>query len=260
MVSIITCFMLSALTALPAPRVDQETSDLERAIVWLGNFHRAPVKKARAHRLAKLFSAYGKRWKVDPWMAIAIACQESKFRDRPRRIYIKKCKTVLEDGKAIQLCTYKWPGERGVMQVVPRLVRASYHACTGWDLQDPSVLENTGINVCVGMHLMAYRRDKVRRKLRKGRRFNLRGGRIGGSTTRHHGPCSRKHVKFCLNGNLKLCNRWWWVASWNWGTHQVFCGNTSRRFDFSGYPIRVLRRYKRIISKFRSKRVKSGNT
>lgn len=224
-----------------------ETRRLRAAILWLGERGKCKIPKKRAALLARLFVKYGKIWKVNPWIAASVAYQESKFTDKPKKLLVERCKKVWDDAYGeVEICKIKWPGERGMMQVVPKYARDSFSACKGRSWNDPNEMQDTETNVCVSMHLMAARRSRVRTR----RSFVLRGGR--GRRTYRHAPCGPRQRKFCRK-HRALCKKFWWVASWNWGSHRVIC--TSRgRYDFAGYPIRVLKRYKRIVGKFRGRK------
>lgn len=217
------------------------------AITWLRARSKMPMKRSRAAELSRLFRKYGRMWKVDPWIGVSIAMQESHFRDRPPPLKITRCKTKIVDGSAIEICRKYWPGERGMMQVIPRWARSSFMACKGGSWKDPDELEDTETNICVGMHLLARRRARIRKTMRKRRLFVVRGA--SWRYQRVWKPCSWRQRKFCKNGNLALCKRMWWVASWNWGSHRLFCGGRNR-WDTQGYPIKVLKRYKLIVKKF----------
>lgn len=220
---------------------------LTKAIMKLGiqppNKHHITLKRAK--RLAALFEHYGKKWGVDPWLAVSIARQESHFTDRPKRV--KRCKTVIEGDSAVRKCWSIWAGEQGLMQVVPKYSAGAFKACTGRNWKYAREFRPTEIGVCTGMWLMGYRRDKVRRKMRIGKWFLMRGGRW--SATRLFAPCGYSQKRFCRNGNRAACKRLWWVGSYNWGTHRVFC-RRRKGIDPAGYPIRVIDRYMRIKKKF----------
>jgi hypothetical protein len=245
---------VAALIAALANTVDASAPEekyedrIERAIVWLRAGARMPVERSRARLLSRLFRKYGKMWGVDPWIAVSIAFQESRFSDRPRPVHVTRCRTKIADGMAVEVCRKVWPGERGLMQVIPRWARTSFMACKGRSWKDPDELEDTETNVCVGMHLMAKRRARIRTTMRHRRLFVVRG-----ASWRYQyawKPCSPRQRRFCRNGNSALCRRLWWVASWNWGSHRLFCGRVRSRFDPQGYPIKVLRRYKMLVRKF----------
>ena len=91
-------------------------SALGRAIKFLAKYHHNPLKNRRVRTLVKHFQRFGKRWNIDPWLAVSIACQESVFRDQPRRIKIRRCATEIRRGTARRVCKMVWAGERGVMQ------------------------------------------------------------------------------------------------------------------------------------------------
>jgi hypothetical protein len=240
--------MVSMLANVDAVVKPDEPSRIERAITWLRNTSKMPVAKKRARDLARWFRKYGAMWKVDPWVAVAIAHQESHFRDRPPHLMITRCRTKFVDGSAVEICRKVWPGERGLMQVIPRWARKSFMACKGRSWKDPDELYDTETNICVGMHLLAARRAKIRDTMAKRRLFIVRGAKWNYQYAWK--PCSWRQRKFC-RGNAPLCARMWWVASWNWGSHRLYCGGRNR-FDTQGYPIKVLKRYKLIVKKFGS--------
>lgn len=248
---LVATFFLAA-----APQADnpKEVQALARAIRFLGRYHKNPVQKARSVTLAQCFIKYGRRWSVDPWLAASVACQESIFKDRPRRIRIRRCKTSIRRGVAFNDCRSVWAGERGVMQVIPAYVKEGFVACKGrpWKSQDE--LSETDVAVCVGVWLMARKRNRIWKKIRRGLAFKVRGGGFDWSRSYH--PCSKRQKQFCHNGNKGLCRRFWWVASYNWGSHKILCGRIDRTIDFEGYPIRIIRRYKTIVTMF-GKGVKS---
>jgi len=71
-----------------------------------------------------------------------------------------------------------------------------------------------------------------------------------GSWLKRYAPCSKRHRHFCEGDMAEVCRRYWWVASYNWGSHQLLCGQTARGIDFTGYPIRVLGRLAYIWKRF----------
>jgi hypothetical protein len=222
---------------------------VKAAILHLASSSNVPVSGQRAAALARWFVKYGSAWRVDPLLAASVALQESHFRDRPSRCYVTKCRTKIDSktGSAVEVCKRVWPGERGMLQIIPRYARASFTACKGRSWRDPDELYDTETNICVGMHLMAKRRRAVRKR----RLFVARGHKH--RWRRHFKPCSYRQRRFCNNGNRRLCAKHWWIASWNWGSHRVYCRRVSK-FDHAGYPIRVLRRYARLVRKFRRKK------
>lgn len=226
--------------------------NVTQAILYLVEKERVKVTEKRAKTIAKYMVVYGNRWKVDPYIGVSIACQESLFKDRPRRIKVIRCHTVIQDGIAKRKCIKKWPGERGIMQVVPRWSRESYKACFGKRLEDPDVLYNTKVNVCVGMHLLAKRRSIVAK-----RSAGMYGGFVvrGASYRRskRFGPCGWAQIHFCKGKYSKWCKRLWWVGTWNWGSHRMICNRVSRVHNFAGYPIAIIRRYVDIVNKFKWK-------
>ena len=233
-----------------AKATQTERDGIERAIVWLRTRSHMPVKEKRAKRLARLFRKYGRMWKVDPWVGVSIAQQESHFRDHPPPVLVKRCKTRIVDGNTVEICRKVWPGDRGMMQIIPRWARASFMACKGRSWHDPDELEDTETNICVAMHLLAKRRARILKQMRQERLFIVRGARW--HYQRKWKPCSPRQLRFCRS-NRGLCKRLWWVAAWNWGWHRLFCGGHTR-FDTQGYPIKVLRRYKMIVARFRGKK------
>ena len=211
--------------------------------------HKNPVSRARALELAWYFTSYGRKWGVDPWLAVSVACQESIFRDRPARVKVRRCRTVVRDGVATRRCRRVWAGERGMMQMIPGYSKEAFFACKGRRWDDVEELQDTETSICVGLWMMARRKRKVRWRSSKGLSFQSKG--IRRRWVPHYAPCSRRQRRFCRHGNRRLCARYWWIGSYNWGSHKVLCGRISRTVDFAGYPIRVLRRYKHIVRKFR---------
>lgn len=207
---------------------------------------------ARAERVAALLRTYGRKWQVDPWLAASVAYHESRYKDRPRRVLVKRCKSkwfhrVGNLGSFQPVCRLIWPGERGILQVVPAYARASWRACKGTKRWRREVeLEDTATNICVSLHLMASRRARVQRRIRHritfvsmwpGRRRRWR---------RDYGPCTSYQRRWCAKWGT-LCKRLWWIASWNWGSHRQLCSNSFG----SSYPVRVLRLYRRMEQRFR---------
>ncbi len=214
---------------------------LGRAVSFLAAYHGNPLSVERAEELAALFYRYGRRWKVNPYLVASIACQESIFRTYPRKVKVRRCRTVVVAGRAETRCEEYWAGERGMMQIIPSYVLEGYRACTGRRrLHRWSDLTPAEVNVCVGSWLLARKREAILDRMRRGKAFMVRGGE--GSWKRHYAPCSRRHRHFCKGPMAQVCRRYWWVASYNWGSHQLLCGRTARGIDFAGYPIRVLGR------------------
>jgi len=222
---------------------------LARAISYLAAYHGSPVAEIRAKELAGYFRRYGAKWHVDPWLAASIACQESIFRDYPRKVKVRRCRTIVRNGRAETECHRVWAGERGMMQVIFWYVRDAYRACTGKRLKHASQLVHTETNICVGTWLMAHKRDKILARMRKRRPFVVRGA--GAKWSRRYHACSSRQRHFCRGRFKPYCEKFWWVASYNWGSHQLICGRTRRAIDYAGYPMRVLRRYAFITHKFR---------
>ena len=214
---------------------------LGRALSFLAAYHNNPLSVERAEHLAALFYRYGRRWGVNPYLVASIACQESIFRSYPRKVRVRRCRTVIRQGRAETLCENYWAGERGMMQVIPSYVREGYRLCTGrrrW--RRLSDLTPAEVNVCVGAWLLARKRKAILDRMRRGKGFIVRGAET--SWRSRYAPCSRRHRHFCEGDNAETCRRYWWVASYNWGSHQLLCGPTARGIDFTGYPIRVLGR------------------
>lgn len=252
MMAVALLFLVASVYAQPptvVPAGGRKIVELSKAISYLAKYHHNPLNKARSQQLARWFWKYGNRWAVDPWMAVSIACQESIFKDRPRKIFVNRCKTVIDGDRAIQICRKVWGGEYGMMQVVPTYAKPSFRACKGRKWKTTRELHDTETNLCVSIHLMAARRGRIRKRIRRRIPFMLRGAK--GNWTRRYSPCSRRHRKFCKNGNKAYCKRWWWVASWNWGSHRVICNRVSKQHDFAGYPIRVIGRYRKIVERFK---------
>lgn len=247
-VGIIFVLAMIILLCNIANATETKRDGLKRAIVWLRVKSKLPIKEKRAKRLAHLFRKYGRMWKVDPWVGVSIAQQESHFRDHPPPVLVKRCKTRIVDGNTVEICRKVWPGDRGMMQIIPRWARSSFMACKGRSWHDPDELEDTETNICVAMHLLAKRRARIQKQMKQKRFFHVRGVPKR-RYQRTWKPCSPRQLRFCRS-NRGLCKRLWWVASWNWGWHRLFCGGRSR-FDTQGYPIKVLRRYKMIVSKFK---------
>jgi hypothetical protein len=253
----------SRATAKPDPkRVETEVEEYEltgegltplaRAIRFLARLRKNPVSEARARMLARYFRRYGKLWNVDPWLAITIACQESIFRDHPPKILVHRCRTVVRRGEPVRRCRKVWPGERGLMQIIPVYSEEAFFACEGrrWDRKDELI--ETRINVCAGIWTLAARRKALEDRQRINRAFIVRGS--DRNWMQRFVPCGPYQLRFCRN-NEELCRRFWWVASYNWGVHRVICSRTSRKFNFSAYPIRIIKLYKLIVSKFRKETI-----
>lgn len=225
-------------------------SHLTRAVAGL--MPRSVGRKAalcRARKLASLYKRFGRRWGADPYLAACITRQESRFNLRPKPII--RCKTVIEGGSAVKKCRSLWSGEVGLMQIIPAYVRPAIGQCTkGVEGRGRALLRRPEVNICLGMWLMANRRRKIakieasgRRKFRLNGRTTCTGRRVYSA---RYAPCHRRQVRFCSNGFKSLCRRFWTVAaSYNWGSHQVMCRNING-VDHVGYPLRVLRCYRRI--------------
>jgi hypothetical protein len=226
---------------------------LGRAIAYLARYHKNPLRPARVRRLTRYFLRYGRLWGVDPWLAASIACQESIFRDHPRKVRVRRCRTVFRRGRVRTVCRDVWGGERGIMQMIPAYSKQGFYACTGRHWKDPDELSRTKISICVGIWMLARRRHKIAVRHRAGKSFRCRGG--DHKYTRHYAPCNRRQRRFCRHGPRALCRRFWWAASYNWGSHKVVCGRITKGIDFAGYPIRVIRRYAHIVKKFRYDRL-----
>ena len=229
-------------TALAAPR-------LRRAIAWLVRSDKRKISRRRAARLARLFAKYGRLWNIDPWLAAVVSFRESGFRDKPRRVKVWRCRKISGVAGG-EVCVNKWPGDRGLLQVVPKYAQDSFTACRELVTGDPWNLYDTETSICVGVHLMSRRRASIAERIQKRRSFMARGSRH--RWLRRYAPCGSRQIRFCRNGYSRLCKKFWWIASWNWGSHRVFCGGRWQ-YDFPGYPIRVLKRYRRIVAKFRTK-------
>ncbi|MCD6498870.1 MAG: hypothetical protein J7M25_11305 [Deltaproteobacteria bacterium] len=234
--------------SLNEPRAASGQDRLARAIIYLAAYHGSPIAETRAKELAGYFRHYGAKWHVDPWLAASIACQESIFRNYPRKVKVRRCRTIVRNGRAVTECHRVWAGERGMMQVIFWYVRDAYRACTGKRLKHASQLVHTETNICVGTWLMAQKRNKILARMRAGRPFVVRGA--GAKWSRRYRACSKRQRHFCRGRFKPYCDRLWWVASYNWGSHQLICGRTSRAIDYAGYPIRVIRRYVFITHKF----------
>lgn len=228
----------------PAPAAGEP--GLRAAITWLVRSDKRKISRRRAMLLARLFDKYGRLWNVDPWLAVSVSFQESGFRDKPRRVKVWRCRKI-PGGEA---CVNKWPGDRGLLQIIPKYARDSFTACRELVTGDPWDLYDTETSVCVGVHLMASRRASIAARTQKRRSFMARGSRY--RWLRRYAPCGTRQIRFCRNGYRRLCRKFWWIASWNWGSHRVFCGGRWQ-YDFPGYPIRVLKRYRRIVAKFRTR-------
>jgi hypothetical protein len=236
--------------AIPTPKKKEDVMDpLAKAIMYLGikKPNKGHMTEKRARLLSGYFREYGRRWGIDPWLAVSIARAESHFRDYPPKV--RKCRIVLLNTGFAKKCNLVWKGERGLMQLIPKYSKQAFIACKGRPWEKLAELSDSKTSICAGMWLMRYRRDKIARKQRERRFFKWRCGRY--PYTRRYGPCTGRQRRFCRR-NPTVCKKFWWVASYNWGTHQVICGRIKRNLDFAGYPIRVLGRYKKIVAKFRA--------
>lgn len=246
-----------ACAVLSAPQKPQcKTSPLANAMLWRSSKYTKGryLTKCRAEFIAKLFRKYGAKWGVDPWLIASVAYQESRYSDKPIRIYVKRC-SHRQIGKTRHYrwkCLNIWPGERGMLQVVPYYGRKSFFACKGRQPKNNREFEPTETNICVSVHLMAARRRKVRRRLARGRSFIK--SPWSKRYTKTYGPCMPAQRKFCQR-NVALCRRSWWVASWNWGSHRLVCGKVRMTYTNAWYPIWVLIRYKEMTKRFRQRSV-----
>jgi len=244
-------FMVS-VQVINAPPVysTQKMSSLGKAIHGIATRQKTRMTKKRAEQLASYFNKYGNKWKVDSWLGASIAAEESRFTDNPPPIYLERCNTMrILAGKYRRICKLVWPGELGMMQIIPQYAVKSFRACTKkviWNSQKEFLVTET--NICIGMHLLSARRARVKaRNIGKG--FIVRRARF--RYARKYLPCTKRQKSFCSNGNASLCRKFWWVASWNWGSHRMICGRPKGTIDFEGYPIRILYRYKMMVSRYR---------
>ncbi len=222
---------------LPSEPQGREVARFAAAIRHLGATRGFPVPPHRARRLAELFLRYGRRWHVNPYLVASVACRESGFRLRPRAVAVRRCRTSFAGGRAVQHCGLVPGKERGILQILPSSALAGLTACGHRRRRVADALLDPETNICVGTWLLARRRARILRRLRRRRPFAVRGGRAQWAL--RHAPCSPKQHRFCRR-HPWVCERFWWVAAHNWGSHQLLCGPTGRGYDFQGYPIRVL--------------------
>ncbi len=223
---------------VPGSTQTHEVARFAAAIRRLGATRGFPVPSHRAERLAGLFLRYGRQWRVNPYLVASVACRESGFRVRPRAVTIRRCRTIFAGGRAIERCELTPGRERGILQILPSSALRGLAACGRRRRHVERALLDPDTNICVGTWLLARRRARILARLRRGRPFAVRGSAARWS--RRHAPCSSRQRRFCQR-HPGVCERFWWVAAHNWGSHQLVCGATGRGYDFQGYPIRVLR-------------------
>ena len=210
---------LLAITLAGETRTETKTINKESALVSFMKGKSGKSEK-RLRRLARLFIQNGERWELDPGLVACVAYKESTYRIRPRKI--RRCRTKIQNGSAVQICGIINAPEVGVMQILPhdRSTRVGWRLCTGrkrWrrraDLRRPVV------NVCIGTY-----------ELHKWRKWTIKRGHWWRPLHRWHKRFYRK------NPELRPFH---WVASSNWGPRR------RPRFKFKiGYPVRVFRCYR----------------
>ena len=224
---------------------------IKNSIVYLTKKYKTKkLSQKRLNNLAKWILIYSKKWNIDPLVVVCIAHHESRFKDYPRRVKVRRCRTKTIDGKKVKKCKLIWPGERGILQIIPIYARKSFKVCTGRNLYNYSELYNAKINLCTGIHSLAERRKTLaKRSSPVGRGFVVRGAWY--RRTKKFAPCGWRHKLFCKKDKYApYCKKLWWVGAWNWGSHRVFCNRVGKIHNFSAYPMRIIEKYVAIVKRF----------
>ena len=84
---------------------------IKNSIVYLTKKYKTKkLSQKRLNILAKWILLYSKKWNIDPLVVVCIAHHESRFKDYPRRVKVRRCRTKVIDGKKVKKLSFSHLG------------------------------------------------------------------------------------------------------------------------------------------------------